>query len=53
MWVDMLNRDDAVEGEEAERENKKSIDAELGEAGRGPERWNPKTLVRHCTDCRN
>jgi hypothetical protein len=23
------------------------MDAELGEAGRGPKRWNPKTLDRH------
>jgi hypothetical protein len=43
----MLNRDDAVEGEGAELENEKSMDAEFGEAGRGPERWNPKTLDRH------
>jgi hypothetical protein len=43
----MLNRDDAVKGEEAERENEKSMDEQLGEAGRGPERWNPKTLDRH------
>jgi hypothetical protein len=51
--VDMLNRDDAVNGEEAERGNEKSMDAELGEAGRGPERWNPKNARQTCTDCRN
>jgi hypothetical protein len=49
----MINRDDAVEGGEAERENEKSMDAELGEAGRGSRAVESKNARQTCTDCRN